>query len=270
MLLGASGASAEGGETSLRAALDLGPEDRLRPFSADRPNRTFSTTTIDVGRFQIEADLANLVFDSSKQTRTYSLGSPVLRFGITENAELQVGSNMFTRLKQGDTSEVDSATIHGFGGSFIASKVNVFGNDGGDRSMALVGTLRLPTGSRGLGPDGVEASFDLPFTTTLGSPDWRLTLQPHLSLLRDDLGSGYRMHTGAAAQLEYALTRTLTLGAELATYVWREPRLSSSTSLDLSVSWMTSANTQLDVAVHIGLDARTPYANPYLGISHRF
>ena len=270
MLLGASGASAEGGETILRAALDLGPEDRLRPFSADRPNRTFSTTTIDVGRFQIEADLANLVFDSSKQTRTYSLGSPVLRFGITENAELQVGSNMFTRLKQGVTSEVDSATIHGFGGSFIASKVNVFGNDGGDRSMALVGTLRLPTGSRGLGPDGVEASFDLPFTTTLGSPDWRLTLQPHLSLLRDDLGSGYRMHTGAAAQLEYALTRTLTLGAELATYVWREPRLSSSTSLDLSVSWMTSANTQLDVAVHIGLDARTPYANPYLGISHRF
>ncbi len=136
--------------------------------------------------------------------------------------------------------------------------------------MALVGTLRLPTASRGLGAEHVEASLDLPFTTLLGSPLWRLTLQPHVSLLRDDRGSAYHGLYGAAAQLEYALTATVTLGVELATYVWRETALSSSSSLDLSLSWMMFENTQVDVAVHVGLDERTPSANPYLGISHRF
>lgn len=270
MLVCASGVSADGSDTASRSVPNPVPHDRLRPFSADRPNRTFSTTTIDVGRFQVESDLANLVFDRSERTRTFSLGSPVLRYGITDNAEIQVGANVFTRLKRGVSDEAAGETIRGLGASFVASKVNLFGNDGGDRSMALVGTLRLPTASRGLGAEHVEASIDLPFTTLLGSPLWRLTLQPHLGLLRNDAGTAHRGSYGAAAQLEYALSATVTLGIEVATYIWREVDLYSSSSVDLSLSWMMFENTQVDVAVHVGLDERTPSANPYLGISHRF
>ncbi len=270
LLVCASGVSAEGSDTGPWSILNPVPDDRLRPFAADRPNRTFSTTTVDVGRFQIESDLANLVFDHSERTRTFSLGSPVLRYGITDNAEIQIGANVFTRLKQGVTDAATGETIRGLGASFIASKINLFGNDGGDRSMALVGTLRLPTASRGLGAEHVEASFDMPFTTLLGSPLWRLTLQPHVSLVRNDLGTAHRGSYGAAAQLEYALSSTVTLGIELATYVWREAGLYSSSSLDLSLSWLMSENAQIDIAVHVGLDEQTPSANPYLGISHRF
>jgi hypothetical protein len=270
MLICACGASAEGSDGTPKSVPSRVPDDRLRPFAADRPNRTFSATTIDVGRVQIESDLANVVFDRSERTRTFSLGSPVLRYGITDNAEIQVGLNAFTRLKRGVTDEATGETIRGRGTSFIASKINLFGNDGGGSAMALVGTLRLPTASRGLGAEHVEASLDLPFTTPLGSPHWRLTLQPHLSLLRNDLGTAHRGHYGMAAQLEYALSATVTLGVEVATYLWRDPGFLSSSSLDLSLGWMLFENTQLDVAVHIGLDARTPSANPYLGISHRF
>lgn len=270
MLVCASGASAEGSDTAPWSILNPVPDDRLRPFSADRPNRTFSTTTIDVGRFQLESDLANLIFDRSERTRTFSLGTPVLRYGITDGAEIQIGANVFTRLKQGVTDEAAGETIRGLGASFIASKINLFGNEGGERAMALVGTLRLPTASRGLGAEHVEASFDLPFTTLLGSPLWRLTLQPHVSLLRNDSGTAHRGYYGAAAQLEYALTATVTLGIEVAAYIWREADLYSSSSLDLSLSWMMFENTQVDVAVHVGLDERTPSANPYLGLSHRF
>lgn len=270
MLVCASNVPAHGSDASPWSLMNPVPNEQLRPFSADRPNRTFSTTTIDVGRFQVESDLVNLVFDRSERTRTFSLGSPVLRYGITDNAEIQLGANVFTRLKQGVTDGATGETIRGLGGSFIASKINLFGNDGGDRSMALIGTLRLPTSSRGLGAEYVEASFDLPFTTLLGSPLWRLTLQPHFSLLRNDLGTAHHTYYGAAAQLEYALSAIVTLGVEIATYIWREPILYTSSSLDVSVSWMMFENTQLDIAVHFGLDDQTPAANPYLGVSHRF
>lgn len=270
MLVCASGLPARGGDTGPWSLRNPVPDDRLRPFSADRPNRTFSATTIDVGRFQVESDLANLVFDRSERTRTFSLGTPILRYGLTRDVEIQVGANVFTRLKQGATDAAAGETIRGRGAALVASKINLFGNDGDARALALVGTLRLPTASRGLGAEQVEASLDLPFTTVLGSPLWRLTLQPHVSLLRNDRGSAYHGFYGAAAQLEYALSATVTLGVEFATYVWRETALSSSSSLDLSLSWMMFENTQVDVAVHVGLDERTPSANPYLGISHRF
>lgn len=262
--------AAENGMPVAYSILNPVPDSQLRPFSADRPNRTFSTTTIDVGRFQVESDMANLIFDDSERTRTFSLGSPVLRFGITANSEIQLGVNLFTRLKQGVTEQVTGETFRGLGTSFIASKINIFGNDGGDQSVALVAAARLPTARRGLGSEHIEVSFDLPFTTTIGLPRWHLTMQPHVSLLRDDLGEGYRGHYGAAAQLSYAITHTMTAGIEFATYMWREVEVYSSSSLDLSLSWRVLKNTQIDGAVYFGLDRETPAINPYIGISHRF
>lgn len=263
-------AAAEGGFPAPYSILNPVPDDRLRPFSADRPNKTYSTTTIDVGRFQIESDFANLIFDKSERTRTFSLGSPVLRFGITDNAEIQIGANVFTRLKQGVTEEVTGETFRGLGTSFIASKINVFGNDGGEQSLALVAAARLPTASRGIGSEHIEASLDMPFTTTVGLSDWTLTVQPHFSLLRNDLGTGYRGHYGVAAQLSHAISDTVTAGFEFSTYIWREIAYYSSSSVDLSLSWRVFDNTQIDGAVYFGLDRETPSINPYIGISHRF
>ncbi len=45
---------------------------------------------------------------------------------------------------------------------------------------------------------------------------------------------------------------TVTLGSRSPTYIWREVDLYSSSSLDLSLSWMLFENTQVDVAVHVG------------------
>lgn len=246
------------------------PDEKLRPFAADRPNRTYSTSTMDVGRFQIESDLANYIYDNSAKTRNFSFVSPILRYGVTSFAEIQIGTNLFTRLKQGSTDEDPAYTIRGSGLTFLATKINLFGNDGGDQSMAVVAAARLPTATTGLGPERIEASIDVPYTTAIKGLEWSLTVQPGFGYLRNDRNDGYLVQYGAAGQISRKLAENVTIGFEVAGYVFNDIKTFYNSSFDMSITWNFTESTQIDAAIYFGLNNATPFANPYIGISHRF
>ena len=168
------------------------PDDKLREFETDRPGKAQATTTVDAGRFQIESDIASYIRDPYNRMTTLSFAAPILRIGITNSAEFQIGSTLFSRVRQGAMQDEPAMTSRGVGDTILGAKFNLFGNDGGDSSMALIPSLKVPTASRGVGNDHVEGFVVLPYKTALGKSEFTFTVEPTFAILRNDANNGYR------------------------------------------------------------------------------
>ena len=148
------------------------PEDKLRDLSTDRPGKSHSSITVDVGHFQIESDFVNYTNDPNGQggvaTRSITYGAPILKYGVTNDLDLELGLSFFTDLRQSGgnnavatgaagSSNAPPATqgpnvggmgatrARGFGDTFLGLKYNFFGNDGGDQSFAILPFVKIPT-----------------------------------------------------------------------------------------------------------------------------
>ena len=141
------------------------PDDKLRDFSPDRPGKAHSATTVDAGHFQIETDFLNYTFDpgsgSNPTTRSYSIGTPVFKVGITNSIDFEVATALFNHLQQTGGSS-PPFVANGFGDTAIGAKVNVFGNDSGDQSLAILPFVKLPTAASGIGNGYTESTLNIP------------------------------------------------------------------------------------------------------------
>ena len=83
-------------------------------------------------------------------------------------------------------------------------------------------------------------------------------------------GSGRHLAYGTAGGIGYALTKAVTLTAELAAYRDDDPAGHSTTTLaSLSVAWQPSDDLQLDAGGVAGLNHNSPDAELYVGVSER-
>lgn len=283
-------------DKSAYSILNPVPDDKLREFSTDRPGKSHSSTTVDAGRFQIESDFVNYTYDprgpGHTTTRAYSIGTPILKLGVTNWLDLELGTALFNSLRQSGgnsqptvdpagssntpTASSDQAgsggptTARGFGDTVLGAKINLFGNDGGSQSMALLPFLKLPTAARGLGNDHVEFTINAPYTVALSKP-WSLTLEPNFGVLRNAANAGYRENYGFIANLNRPiLIEGLTAAIEVAVDRSSEIKSFTKVSLDPSLQYLLTKTLQLDVGIYLGLNKATPRYNPYVGISYRF
>lgn len=261
---------ANSGDKAGYSFLNPVPDDKLREFETDRPGEALATTTVDAGRFQIESDIANYIRDPRNRMTTLSFAAPTLRVGITNSAEFQIGSTLFSRVRQGPTQDEPAMTAQGVGDTILGAKFNLFGNDGGDSSAALIPSLKVPTASPGVGNDHVEGIVSLPYKTALGKSELTFTVQPTFGILRNDDNNGYRQDYGLVGSLGVPLSKTVTAEIELATNVSSERYSPVKSTFDLAIQWKVTDNLQLDGAIYFGLNKATPRYNPYVGISYRF
>jgi hypothetical protein len=244
------------------------PDDKLRDFSPDRPGKSHSTITVDAGRFQIESDILNYTRDGPSMLRSYTLGAPLLKVGVTNWMDFQIGTSLFNHLRQGSGASAINAS--GFGDTVLGAKINLFGNDGGDQSMALVPFVKLPTAARDIGNGHAEFTLNVPYTIALSKP-WSLTLEPNFGILRNDANTSYRQNYGFIANLSRPVFfETLTAAIEVAVDVSSEGRAQTRVSLDPSLQWLVTKNLQLDIGIYLGLNKATPQYNPYLGVAYRY
>jgi hypothetical protein len=260
-----------GVDKSSYSLLNPAPDDKLREFSTDRPGKSHSSTTVDAGRVQIESDFLNYTLDPANsihpRAQFLTVGTPTFRIGITNDIELQLGTALYnySRVGTGPSALVG----RGFGDSTIGTKINLFGNDGGDQSLAILPSIKLPTAARNLGNGHVETAVNVSYTMALSKP-WSLTLEPNVGLLRNDANTGYRANYGFIANLNREVfVKGLTAAAEIAVDVSSE-RAHTRVSFDPSLQYLITKSFQLDVGIYLGLTRYSPKYNPYAGVSYRF
>lgn len=248
------------------------PDEKLREFSTDRPGKSHSTITVDAGHFQIESDFLIYTWDPGRgdrpTTRSYSIGTPIFKIGITNSIDLEVGTAFFNHLRQTGGGS-PPLVASGFGDTLVGAKINLFGNDGGDQSLALLPFVKIPTASLDIGNGHTEFTLNVPYT--ISAKPWSLTLEPNFGILRNNSNSGYRENYGFIANLSRPIfSDKLTAAIEIATDVSSETGSKAKVSFDPSLQYLVTRDLQLDVGIYIGLNSATPKYIPYMGFSYRF
>jgi hypothetical protein len=250
------------------------PDDQMREFSTDRPGKTHSSTTVDAGHFQLESDFVNHTYDhyskDGQTTHAYSIATPILKLGVTNWMDIEGGFALFNKTRITDSNGNVSQRGSGFGDFLLGSKINLFGNDGGDQSLALLPFIKFPTASNNIGNGVVEYSLNVPYTIALSEP-WSITIEPALGYLKNYSDNGLHGDYSFLVNLNRPIfIKTLTAALEFASEFSADRNIPSRYTVDPSLQWVVSPGVQLDVGMYIGLNKAAPDYISYSGISFRY
>lgn len=265
---------AKGGYT----VLDPTPADKLRPLCTDRPTKSTGACTVDPGHLQFETDLVNYAYDRSGDrsggatTRTWLFTNPTLKLGLTDDLDIEANMVPVETVTERDRRTGARTSVTGVGDLYLRVKLNLAGDDGGAFAAALVPYVKAPTARAGIGNGALEAGLAVPLVFNLPM-DWSLTVGPEADALADATGGGRHLNLSGLLSFSHPLTKTLTASAE----VWADADCDPSGtvrqySFDLGLAWVPARrpNFQIDGGVNLGLNAATPAAQLYLGLSQRF
>lgn len=250
------------------------PDDQMRAFSTDRPGKTHSSATVDAGHFQVESDFVNETYDyhSPQQTTTrdVSVATPILKYGVTNWADIEAAFALYNHTRVTDRTTGNSVMGEGFGDVSLGSKINLFGNDEGTQSLALLPFVKIPTSASNVGNSTFEYSLNVPYMINLDTL-WAVTLEPALALLKntdnDGLHGDYSFLVNVNRPLFFqSVIGALELASEYSSGGQNTPRY----TLDPSLQWLVAPDVQLDVGIYIGLNKAAPDYNAYTGISFRY
>ncbi len=284
------------------------PDDQERPLSTDRPGKTHSSITVDPGHFQVESDFANYTYDHYSRdgttTRSISVGTPVLKAGVTDWADVEMAFDLYTSShvtqrgggtgsgtasssvtgtngssngtsatmsSAGGSAQTSGSTVsgNGFGDILVGSKINLFGNDGGSQALALLPFIKVPTAANNVGNGVTEYTLNAPYQINLDTL-WSLTLEPAVGWLKNTENAAHHGDYSFLVNVNRPVfVKTVTASLEIAgEYASHDapPRY----TLDPAVQWLVTADLQLDMGIYIGLNKAAPDYNPYVGVSYRY
>jgi hypothetical protein len=132
----------------------------MRSFNTDRPTKANVPYTVDAGHFQYETDLVSFTHQviGSVHTNTILALNPTFKVGVTNNADLEVNVS-FAGVHTFGSSTGPSSTSWGIGDTFVRSKINLWGNDGGDTVAAVIPYIKAPSAPIGIGNGAVEGGL---------------------------------------------------------------------------------------------------------------
>ena len=265
LLAAATGAPAAAGEPIANVPTSSAAD---APICTDRPTKSNFACTVPRGKWQVESDLYNdgRLSADGVTTRTQLFTSPVLKYGISDSADVNISWVPFARV----TTETDGAreTVDGTGDVILRVKQRYTPTDR-PLQFALVPYVKLPTAPRGVGNRAWEGGVIAPANLALpGSVT--LTVVPSLDLLADADGSGRHVQLTGLVNIGKQIGRT-TLYGELWTSQNFDP---SGTvrqySADVAVAHLITDELQIDVGGNFGLNRATPDAQLYVGMSARW
>ena len=246
------------------------PDDQLRPLCTDRPGKGTSACTVDPGHLQIEID----AFDQSLNnqgpidTTTTLIGSPTIKLGVTETADIEMTLVPYLSERVHDRATGVRVNISGFGDLVLHGKFMLTGGGDGPFSAALDPFLKIPTADAGLGNGAVEGGLVVPLSYAL-SDVWSFGMTPEIDILHDVTGSGYHASLTDVAGISRSLGE-LTLGAEVwGNFDFDPAGTVDAYSFDVTGTWQPPAlhNFQIDGGVNFALNRNVPRTQYYVGVS---
>lgn len=239
------------------------------PICTDRPARANAVCTVPPGRFQVESSLAGWSLTRSEGTRAelFTIGSSVLKLGLTATSDLQIGVTPYARLSTRDPNG-RGRTI-GFGDIQVRYKHRLT-RDEAPVWVAAIPFVKLPTASHGLGNGELEGGLAVPISVAAGG-SVTVTFGPELDLLADADGHGRHLAVVNLINVAGPLAPKLTIAGELWTSFNFDPAGTiRQASADAALAYAVSDEIQLDVGANLGLARATPDVEFYVGASLRF
>ncbi len=256
----------------LAALPGMASAETLRDYCPDRPGLGTPACTIDRGHASFELGLADWTRDRTPEERSDTLvgGDALLRLGLTDSTELQLGWTSYGRIRELDRLTGDRSTAHGTGDVGFAVRQNLRNPDGSGLSIALMPSVTLPVGGRTIGAGDWGAAIDMPMSYELG-PVFALALTTQIAAAVDEDRDGrhlaYGEIVGVSAKLGEQVTATLEAQAQRD----RDPDGPATLLLaGLSLGWQPADNWQIDVGSNAGLNHASPDVQVYFGVSRRF
>lgn len=246
---------------------------KLRDLCTDRPTKSTAPCTVDAGRFQLESDLFDAVFDRSGgvDTNTNLFTNPTLKYGVTRALDVEVGLAPVVEVTTKDRRTGARTNAVGVGDLYLRAKLNLLGDDGGMIGVALSPYVKLPTARSSIGNGAVEAGLIAPISINLPAK-FALSLDPEVDVLKDQSGGGRHANLVNLVGLSHP-AGPLTVAAEAWSDVSFDPAGTvTQYSADFGVSWIPAKqpNLQFDGGVNLGLNRVTPGVQAYVGVSRRF
>ena len=239
------------------------------PICTDRPAKANATCTVPAGKMQLESTLAGWSLTEAQGTRStlVSIGSTVVKLGVTGRSDLQVGLTPYARLTVRDGGS--HSRLSGFGDVVVRYKQRLTSDDR-EVQVAAVPFVKLPTARRGLGNDKVEGGMAVPVSFALSGPV-TMTLGPEVDLLADSDGRGRHVAIVNLVNVAAPVVPRLTLAAELWSNVNFDPAGTvKQASADAALTYAVSEDLQLDAGSNLGLTKDAPDLEVYIGTSVRF
>jgi hypothetical protein len=230
------------------------PLDQMRSFSTDRPTKSNVPYTVDAGHFQYETDLVSFTHQVIGMARTDTLlvPNPTFKVGVTNNADFEINVPIAGIRAYGAAAPANA--LWGIGDTFVRSKINLWGDDGGDSAAAIIPYVKAPSAPIGIGNGAVEGGLIGPVALNLPN-SFVLLLVPEIDLLKDSL----------------EVIKNVTAYVELWSDYNADPTAKATLmSFDTALAWVFLANVQIDVGANFGLTGATPAVQIYTGLSQRF
>jgi hypothetical protein len=245
----------------------------LRELSTDRPDTTESPYTVDKGHYQIEMEPIAWARDKEDGTKTTTIGGSYnLKFGIADNADLQLVLAPYNHIETDGAGDKDS--VHGFGDTEIRAKINFWGNDGGDTAFALMPFVSLPTDDSNLDPDdddhteyGVIAplAFSLPH-------GWDAAVMLEVDRVRNADDDGYVLSWVESITTAHAITGDWAAFFELVNVHTNDDSDAATAKeryFNTGVTYGLTEFTQLDFGTNIGLTDSAEDMRFFVGFSFK-
>ena len=228
-----------------------------RDFCADRPGRGTPPCTLQPGDVMLEVGAVSLdrEADALSVTDTLALANSLVRVGVDDRTELQIGFAGYAAAKSRDRVTGDVTRAHGFGDSYLAVKRGLAAPNG---PVAVEAFVTLPTGRAPAGAGDWGAGVLLPFQRDLAG-GFQLAFTPEVDAAVNASGRGRHLAFGGVAGLSHSLDKALSASGEIAAFQDQDP---AGHALDArlagSLAWQVARKLQLDFETDLGVTHAAP------------
>lgn len=237
-----------------------------REMFTDRPDVTESPHSVAPGFFQVEMSFFDYEMDRNGPDRldNWVVGSMNLKYGITQNSDLQLIVNMHSRQRTSGLGENDLAS--GFDDITLRWKHTLWGNDPVSTALALIPFVTMPTHGE-IGSEAWGGGLVMPFSIELSS-SLSLGLMAQCDLAPDLESRGTDIEWLGTVCLGLEITERWGAYTEIIAAAGEDmnAQLRSATGLTFAIS----ENLVLDGGLRLGLNREAPDLGLFTGVSFRF
>lgn len=231
-----------------------------RDYCSTRPSLGQSACVLDPGRVAVETALSD--WERDADTDTVLFGDTLLRIGLTDRAEAQIGwTPLGIARDRGDGSRTTRT-----GDLTLGARIALRNPDGSGLSYGLQPSVTVPVGRSPIGDAGWSAGVVAPITYDL-KDGLNLQFSPEIAWAADDIGNGHHIVPTATMGVEVAVSDAIDVTAE---GQWLHEEGTTEARAALAVAWQVSSDFVIDMGGVAGLNRATPSVRIYSGISRRF
>ncbi|WP_244624670.1 transporter [Sphingomonas sp. So64.6b] len=243
-----------------------------RDYCPERPGIGTPACTVAPGHVSLEAGLIDWTRedDSSMRSDTVLIGDTLVRIGLTDTVEGQIGWTPFGHVRTRDKNSGTIDRADRVGDVLLGFKANLHNPDGSGFSVAIHPFVTVPVGRGPVGAGDWGTGLVVPVTYDL-SKALNLQFSPELDAAVDQDGHGRHLAYSGTMGLGMAITPAVTGTIEFQALRDDDP-LEATTQLlaGLSFGWMANDALQIDLGGAVGLSHASSDSEIYLGVSRRF